>query len=244
VDEQSAELLGRLISDLRRFRVVDLSHTLEEDIPAWPTHARFGRALYESYELGDAACHYGLSISEHTGTHLDAPLHFIPEGPAHYGTDRIPLDRLLCRAATVEARDLGPDGLLTTDHIRAWEEEHGSIESGDAVLIRYGWDERWATGREGRRFLEDWPGLGGEAAEYLVRKGVSLVGCDTLAVDATVSTENPAHYVLLGSEVYIVENLVNLGELPPFCLFVALPLKIKGGSGSPVRAVALVPRRE
>jgi kynurenine formamidase len=92
----------------------------------------------------------------------------------------------------------------------------------------------------GRRFLEDWPGLSGEAAKYLVGKGVSLVGCDTLAIDAAVSTENPAHYALLGSEVYIVENLKNLDRLPPFCLFLALPLKIRGGSGSPVRAVALV----
>jgi arylformamidase len=75
-----------------------------------------------------------------------------------------------------------------------------------------------------------------------VGKCVSLVGCLTLAIDATVSTENPAHYALLGSEVNIVENLHNLDRLPPFCLFLALPLKIRGGSGSPVRAVALVPR--
>ena len=221
---------------------VDLSHTLEEDIPAYPTHARFGRALYESYEYGNAALHYGLTLSEHTGTHMDAPLHFIPEGPANYGTDEIPLDRLAGRAATIEATDLGAGDLLSTGRIEAWEEEQGSIEAGDRVLICYGWDRRWAAGPEGRRFLEDWPGLSGEAAEYLVGKGVSLVGCDTLAIDATISTENPAHYALLGSEVYIVENLKNLDRLPPFCLFLALPLKIKGGSGSPVRAVALVPR--
>jgi kynurenine formamidase len=221
---------------------VDLSHTLEENIPAYPTHARFGKTLYESYEYGDAALHYGLTLSEHTGTHMDAPLHFISEGPAHYGTDEIPLDRLAGRAATIEATDLGARGLLGVMRIEVWEEEHGPIEAGDRVLIRYGWDLRWATGQEGRRFLEDWPGLSGEAAEYLVGKGVSLVGCDTLAIDATVSTENPAHYTLLGAEVYIVENLKNLERLPPFCLFLALPLKIEGGSGSPVRAVALVPR--
>jgi kynurenine formamidase len=221
---------------------VDLSHTLEENIPAYPTHARFGKTLYESYEYGDAALHYGLTMSEHTGTHMDAPLHFISEGPAHYGTDEIPLDRLAGRAATIEATDLGARGLLGVMLIEVWEEEHGPIEAGDRVLIRYGWDLRWATGQEGRRFLEDWPGLSGEAAEYLVGKGVSLVGCDTLAIDATVSTENPAHYTLLGAEVYIVENLKNLERLPPFCLFLALPLKIEGGSGSPVRAVALVPR--
>ncbi len=221
---------------------VDLSHTLEENIPAYPTHARFGRTLYESYEYGDPALQYGLTLGEHTGTHMDAPLHFIPEGPAHYGTDEIPLDRLAGRAATIEATDLGAGDLLDVDRIEAWEAEHGRIEAGDRVLIRYGWDRKWTTGPEGRRFLEDWPGLSGGTAEYLVDKGVSLVGCDTLAVDAMVSTENPAHYALLGNEVYIVENLKNLDRLPPFCVFLVLPLKIKGGSGSPVRAVALVPR--
>jgi kynurenine formamidase len=161
-----------LAERLRGLRWVDLSHALEEGIPAWPTHARFGRTLYESYEYGDVARHYGLTLSEHTGTHVDAPLHFIQDGPAHYGVDTVPR----------------------------------------------------------------------EAAEYLVGRGVALVGCDTVSVDAAASVESPAHYALLGSEVYVVENLKNLGTLPPFCLFVAFPLKIRGGSGSPVRAVALVPR--
>jgi kynurenine formamidase len=88
---------------------IDLSHTLEEDIPAYPTHARFGRALYESYEYGDPALHYGLTTSEHTGTNMDAPLHFIPEGPA---ADHIPLDRLAGHAATIGAPDLGAGDLL------------------------------------------------------------------------------------------------------------------------------------
>ena len=221
---------------------IDLSHTLEEDIPAWPTHARFGRTLYESQGLGDVATHYGLTISEHSGTHMDAPLHFVSEGPAHYGTDEIPLERLAGRAATIEATDLGAGDLLAVDHVEAWETDHGPLEAGDRVLIRYGWDERWTTGREGRRFLEDWPGLSGDAAEYLVEKGVALVGCDTMAVDAAGSAENPAHHALLGNEVYVVENLKNLDRLPPYSFFMAFPLKIRGGSGSPVRAVALVPR--
>ena len=221
---------------------IDLSHTLTENIPAWPTHARFGRTLHESQEMGDVATHYGLTISEHTGTHMDAPLHFVSEGPAHYGTDEIPLERLAGRAAMIEATDLGAGDLLNVDHVEAWERERGPIERGDRVLIRYGWDDRWRTGRGGRRFLEDWPGLSGKAAEYLVEKGVALVGCDTMAVDAAGSEQNPAHHALLGNEVYVVENLKNLDRLPPFCLFLALPLKIKGGSGSPVRAVALVPR--
>jgi kynurenine formamidase len=242
VTPDSRELIRTLLSTLESFEIVDLSHTLEEGIPAWPTHARFGQTLYESYELGDTACHYGLTMSEHTGTHMDAPLHFIPEGPAHYGVDEISLDRLVGRAATIEATGLELGGLLSADHIRSWEQKHGPIKPRDKVLFRYGWDDRWATGPDGRVFLEDWPGLGGDAAEYLVEKGISLVGCDTLAIDAASSVENPAHYALLGNEVYIAENLKNLDRLPSFCLFAAFPLKIKGGSGSPVRAVALVPR--
>ena len=241
-DGKDSKDLATLAALLQGFEIVDLSHTLEEGIPSWPTHARFGQVLYESYELGDIACHYGLTLSEHTGTHLDAPLHFIQRGPAHYGIDEVPLGRLAGRAATIEAPELPPSGLLTAAHVREWEEEHGTIEEWDMVLVRYGWDRRWGIGLAGMGFLEDWPGLGGDAAEYLVEKGVSLVGCDTLAVDAFGSEENPAHYTLLGNEIYIVENLNNLDRLPPWSFFMALPLKVKGGSGSPVRAVALMHR--
>ena len=150
------ELIRSLVLTLESFELVDLSHTLEEGIPAWPTHARFGQTLYESYELGDVARHYGLSMSEHTGTHIDAP--------PHYGVDEISLDRLVGRAATIETTGLEPGDLLDADHIRSWEQEHGSIETGDKVLFRYGWDERWGTGPEGRSFLEDWPGLGGRVS--------------------------------------------------------------------------------
>jgi kynurenine formamidase len=231
-----------LAEQLRNSQWVDLSHTLVEGIPAWPTHARFGHVLYEDYLLGDVARQYQLVMGEHTGTHMDAPLHFISKDPAHYGIDEVPLERLAGRAATIEAPELPPGGLLTAAHVREWEDKHGVIEERDRVLVRYGWDRRWGAGPEGTSFLEDWPGLGGDAAEYLVEKGVSLVGCDTLAVDAFGSEENPAHYTLLGNEVYIVENLKNLDRLPPFCFFMAFPLKVKGGSGSPVRAVALVPK--
>ena len=132
---------------------------------------------------------------------------------------------------------------LDTGRGETWQET--SVQGRRPVTGTSLGDRGFAVGtaaHKGRRFLEDWPGLSGEAAEYLVGKNVSLVGCDTLAIDATVSTKNPAHYALLGKEVYIVENLNNLDRLPPFCHFLALPLKIRDGSGSPVRAVALVPR--
>ncbi len=242
LDERDLNDPATLAALLQNYEMIDLSQTLQSGIPAWPTHARFGHVLYEDYLLGDVARHYQIVMDEHTGTHMDAPMHFIPKGPAHYGIDEVPLERLTGRAATIEAPDLPPGGLLSATNVKEWEEKHGQIHERDRVLIRYGWDRRWGTGPEGTSFLEDWPGLGGDAAEYLVGKGVSLVGCDTLAVDAFGSEENPAHYALLGNEVYIVENLKNLDLLPPFSFFMAFPLKVKGGSGSPVRAIALVPR--
>lgn len=127
----NTEELLAVAKRLQGLRWVDLSHTLEEGIPAWPTHARFGHILYESYELGDVACHHELVMGEHSGTHVDAPLHFIAEGPAHYGIDEVPLDRLAGRAATIPATDLPPCGLLTAAHVQAWEEKNGPIQPRD-----------------------------------------------------------------------------------------------------------------
>lgn len=171
---------------------------------------------------------------------MDAPLHFIPEGEAHYDIASIPLERLIGRAATIEATDLGPDERLTVAHLEEWEDNHGDIEAGDRVLIRFGWDRYWDTGTAGRKFLDDWPGLSIEAAEYLTGKDVTMVGCDTLAIDAARSEEFSAHYELLGNETYILENLANLGTLPPFSTLFTFPLKIDEGSGSPIRAVAVI----
>lgn len=228
------------IETLRDTEWVDLTHPLEEGIPVWPTHARFSHTVYESYELGDTSCHHRFTMGEHSGTHMDAPLHFIQEGEAHYGASEIPLDRLVGRAATIEALDLDPRKSVSADRIREWENEHSEIERGDRVLFRFGWDEYWDTDADGRRFLDDWPGLSRKAAEYLTQKGVTLVGCDTLAIDATGADEFPAHYELLGNETYVVENLANLDQLPPFTILMTFPLPIKHGSGSPIRAVALV----
>lgn len=219
---------------------VDLSHTLEEGIPSVPTHARYGHTLYQSYERGDTACHYRLTLGEHTGTHIDAPLHFIPDGDAHYDVATIPIDRLAGRAATIDVSDHGPQETVSVERIEAWESEHGAIQEGDRVLFRFGWDRYWDTGEEGQQYLDEWPGLSGEAAKYLTDAGVTVVGCDTLAIDASGEDEFPAHYELLGNETYIVENLTNLEELSPFSLLFTVPLKVEDGSGSPIRAFAVV----
>jgi kynurenine formamidase len=219
-----------------QFSVVDLGHRLAEDMPSWPTHARYTHDLVESYRTGQPSCHYKLTMSEHTGTHLDAPLHFIPDGPAHYGIDEVP--PVIARAATIDATGLAPGDALGRDHIARWEREQGGIEAGDAVLVRFGWDTRWGSAD----FLADWPGVGEDAAAYLVDKGVVLAATDALSIDVFGSASFPAHHTLLGNRVLIGENFNNLASLPPLCFLIASPLRITDGSGSPVRPIALVER--
>jgi arylformamidase len=101
----------------------------------------------------------------------------------------------------------------------------------------------WAHPEDGHRCFKDWPGLSRETSELLVQRGVRMVGSDCLSIDCFSSTAFPAHNTLLGADVLIGENFTCLDQLPPWCQLVALPLPIEGGSGSPTRAIALVPRR-
>lgn len=236
----SLDELDRLRELLGKVEMVDLSHRLEAMMPSWPTHAKFCQDLLESYAMGDTSAHHQLTMSEHSGTHLDAPVHFVAGGS---GIDETPLERVLGRAATIEA-PVGPNGTVSRSMIEAWEEEHGDIRQGDAVFFHFGWDRLWATRPQGNAFLKDWPGLGVDAVQYLIEKEVRLASTDALSLDVFTSTDFPAHNMLLGHGILIGENFANLGRLPPFSFFVGAPLKIKGGTGSPIRAMGLIPPGE
>jgi kynurenine formamidase len=240
---QNFDLVADLTEMLtKKFETVDLSHTLAENCPSWPTHARFGHIVFESYLYGDTSCHYQVTMSEHTGTHIDAPLHFIAKGEAHYGIDKVPLSNLFGRAVTIDATYLPPNGLLTKSKVIEWENSQGPLKSGDIVLVRFGWDRYWAERPNDAQFLKDWPGVGADAAEYFVTKEVRAVGTDALSLDAYNSGNNPVHNILLGNQVLILENLNNLDLLSPYAFVMAFPLKIKDGSGSPLRVVAFIPK--
>ncbi len=216
-------------------KIVDLSYTLEEGMPAWPTQARYSATVYESYDYGDVAVHSGICMSEHTGTHIDAPKHFIRGGTP---IDELDPGTVMGRGVTIHAEDLKPREVLTLERIHAFEKENGEITRGDIVMIRFGWDEKYALQPGCADFLKDWPGLSGEAAEYLVEKAVAVVGCDTLSLDAFGVEVNICHNILLGNGIPIIENICNLRLLPPFSYIIGLPNKFKGGSGSPIRLVA------
>lgn len=150
--------LSELKSCLDGMEIVDLTFTMEVGMPSWPTHPRFYHNLVESYDYGEVACHYQLVMGEHSGTHFDAPLHFIGEGPYHYGADQVSLTALMGRAATLEATKVGENGLVTADFIKNWEKENGSIEASDIVLLHFGWDKLWGIRPDGASFWLTGPG--------------------------------------------------------------------------------------
>lgn len=217
--------------------VVDLSYTMEPNMPFWPTQPQYSASVVETYEEGGESFHQEIHISEHTGTHMDAPKHFIP---GSCSVDRLNPTTVMGRGVTLHAENIPPRGLLDVEQIITFEREHGPILAGDIVMIRFGWDDRYAILPEDKGFLRDWPGLSDRAAQYLADKKVAAVGCDTLALDAFECSQFVSHQILLGAGIPIIENICNLQLLPPFCAVIGLWNKFKDGSGSPIRLLALL----
>ncbi|MBC5690164.1 cyclase family protein [Mediterraneibacter sp. NSJ-55] len=218
--------------------IVDLSYTLEPGMPVWPTHARFGSIVYETYDEGAVSLHRQLSFGEHTGTHLDAPKHFIKGGAS---IEEVDVRAVIGRGVRIDASFLEPCGVYTLDMLKKFEEKNGEIQKGDVILLHFGWEEKYGIGKAAEGFLKDWPGLGEDAAQYLLDKGAASVGTDALALDPFGSETYPCHLILLGNGVPIIENLTNLHKLPVFSYVVGLANKIKDGSASPIRVIALTP---
>jgi len=228
---------------MRSARVIDLSQTLEEHIPNYPTHSKYFHNLWGSYWHGGRSLTYQLVMNEHNGTHVDAPAHFISDAKpqSHITIDQVPLTRLMGRGVRLDCREFKEGDYVTETFVAQWEEEHGALKAGDIVLFNFGWSAHWGLRPDDKRYVLDWPGVSMGAAEYLIEKSVGALGVDTLSPDPPAAlAKNPMHPVVLEKQVLIVENLTNLEHLPDFFLFLAMPLKIRGGSGSPIRAVAVV----
>jgi len=206
-------------------------------MPVWPTHARYGTTVYESYDNGDAALQSRVSFSEHCGTHIDAPRHFIRGGCT---VDRLPATAVMGRGVKIEAGFVEASGVLTLESILRFEKENGEIRKDDIVMIHFGWDAKYRLQPDSREFLNDWPGLSGDGAEYLAGKRVAAVGCDTISLDAFGAKASVCHNALLGRGIPIIENICSLSDIPVFTYVIGLPIKFKNGSGSPIRLVAFV----
>jgi kynurenine formamidase len=236
-------------------RLVDLSHAYDEQTVFWPTAEGF-----KLEKVADGVTPGGyyyaannFSMAEHGGTHLDAPVHFA-EG--RHTADQIPLEQLLGAGLVLDvsekcARDA--DYQVSVEDFAAWEREHGPLPDGSIVLLRTGFGRRWpdrrsymGTDERGADAVAKlhFPGLHPDAARWLTReRKVKAVGLDTPSIDYGQSTLFESHRVLFEQNVPAFENLANLEQLPAQGFhIVALPMKIKGGSGGPLRAVAIVHR--
>jgi arylformamidase len=221
--------------------VVDLSHTLEEGMPTYPTHAKFFQNPWLS--MGDPAKMNQLFLSEHTGTHVDAPSHFPEASPTPaLAIDQVEIGRFAGRARCLHVTVVGEaNWQLSAREIEAWEDEYGSLRPGEIVLIDFGWAKRWSLWEAGFGYLTGWPGLARDAAELLRARRVGAVGTDCVGLDAGDGGGGlPAHRTLLPAGILIYENLANLDQLGDELFFVGFPLKIGNGTGSPVRALGLV----
>jgi kynurenine formamidase len=239
----SSPNLATRLDALRNSRLIDLSQPLEEHMPHYPTHSKFFHNLWGSYWHSDRSLTYQLVMNEHNGTHVDAPAHFISDArpETHVTIENVPLNRLIGRGARLDCQQLREGDYVNAGFVARWEGAHGALEAGDIVLFNFGWSAHWGLRPNHGRYVNDWPGVGTEAAEYLLGRSVAAIGVDTLSPDPPQALRtNPIHPLVLGKEVLIIENLCNLELLPDFFLFLALPLKIRAGSGSPIRAVAVV----
>ena len=234
-------------------RWVDLTHAFSESTIYWPTDPagfQLERLAFGPTEGGWFYASYRFASAEHGGTHLDAPIHFA-EG--RLTTDQIPLSDLVGPAAVVDVTArVTPDYLVSVDDLTMWEAAHGPIPDGAILLIRTGWADRWPdrTAYLGTDLTGDaavaqlhFPGVSAEAARWLVdNRRIDAVGIDTASVDRGQSTDFRAHVILYAENIAGFENVANLATLPATGSFVvALPMKIEGGSGGPLRIVAFVP---
>ncbi|HYH89935.1 MAG TPA: cyclase family protein [Solirubrobacteraceae bacterium] len=236
-------------------RLVDLSHPFDEQTIYWPTAATFKleKVAEGETEQGYFYAANNFSAAEHGGTHLDAPVHFARGGDK---ADEIPLRRLIGRAVVVDVsrRALADrDYQVSVADLTAHERRYGRIGRGAIVLLRTGYERFWpdrerymGTAELGEQAVPKlhFPGLHPDAARRLVRRDISAVGLDTASIDYGQSKLFESHRVLGAAGVPVFENVANLSRLPRRnFVVIALPMKIKGGSGGPLRVMAIAPRR-
>jgi kynurenine formamidase len=242
---------------LVRGELVDLSHTYDAQTLYWPTAEGF-QLRKDADGLTPAGYYYASNsvfTSEHGGTHIDAPIHF---AQGRQTVDAIPLERLIAPAVVIDVSaqsDRSADYQITPDDLSRFEREHGAIPMNAIVLLRTGFSRRWpdavrylgtaVRGDDGVKQLH-FPGLHPDAARWLVaNRQIGAIGIDTASIDYGQSTLFESHRTLYERNVPAFENLTALERLPATGAYViALPMKIGGGSGAPLRAVAVLPRRE
>ncbi len=233
-------------------KLIDLSHNFDETTIYWPTSKSF---KLDTVHKGATAQGFwyeanNYEAAEHGGTHMDAPVHF---AKGKWTVDQIPLSRLVGPGVLIDisARAQGqPDTLISKQDILDWETLHGRLPEGSILLVRTGWETFWpdkkrylGSDQPGETTHLHFPGFSESSARFLTEeRKVAAVGLDTASLDYGQSKDFPAHQVFGAANVPGFENLHNLDALPAKGFrVIALPMKIGGGSGAPLRIIAEIP---
>jgi kynurenine formamidase len=232
-------------------KLIDLTHTFDEKTVYWPTAKPF---VWHKDAWGPSPGGYwyasgSFEASEHLGTHIDSPIHFAEKQTT---TDALQLRQLIAPAAVIDiskAAAANPDYQVSRSDIQAWEKANGRIPAGAIVIVRTGWSKFWPDRARymGTAAPADvrnlhFPGVSTEAAKLLVTRRIDGIGIDTASLDHGPSTTFETHRILNGAGIYGLENVANLDRLPATgATIIALPMKIRNGTGGPVRIIAILP---
>ena len=235
-------------------RKLDLTYSFSAETIYWPNAEGF-RLRVDSAGINEKGYFYAANTysgGEHGGTHLDAPLHFAQGMPS---VDRIALDRLIAPGIVVDVGKnaaADPDYLASVADFQNWEKENGKIPEGCILLVRTGWgkfypDRKKYLGTDGRGEQAvaelHFPGIDPAAATWIAaNRRISILGIDTASIDRGQSQMFEVHRILFKAGICALENVANMDQLPARGFeVIALPMKIQGGTGAPVRVVALLP---
>ena len=213
-------------------KIIDLTLTISDKIPTFPGSPQPNFIPWENIKE-DGYNLEVLFLSSHTGTHMDAPHHFLEKGAKIH---EISLKKLVSEAALIQCRKNGGQSITKTD-IQKFEKNHGKIENFSSVIFYTGWQKNLQK----KYYFTKNPGLSVSAAKYLTSKKISLVGIDSPSIDLGKDPKFSVHKIFAKKGVLIVENLANLDKIKSSKFhLVVLPLKLKNATGSPVRAIAFV----
>jgi kynurenine formamidase len=236
--------------NLNQSRIIDLTYSFDENTVYWPSSpSKFELKPIKKGKTDQGYFYSAFSICapEHGGTHLDAPIHFFETG---WSVDKIPLTQLIGSAIVIDIRnqvEKDRDYRLSVLDIQNWEKKFGEIPQASIVLLRTGWSKFWPNLKS---YLGDekdvqklhFPSFGEDAVQFLIKnRKIKAIGVDTASIDYGPSKDFPVHRLAGKKNIPGFENLAHLNELPVIGTnIIALPIKTLGGSGGPLRIIALV----
>lgn len=227
-----------------KFKLIDLTHTLSSEVPTWSGSCGFEQVIKQDYQAGCRV--QALKMQSGIGTHMDAPSHFVMGGNS---ISDISLEKLLVPVCVLDVSNRqDATYMISENDIFSYESLFGKIPENSLVIAYTGWSQYWQDPHKYRNPNQagqmQFPGFSARSAEILVEKNVVGIGVDTLSPDGTDMTF-PVHHIILGSGRYIIENLTNCDKLPQRGAYaILLPLKIKDGTESAIRAIGLVPKEK